>query len=252
MGTFIITVNIVLLIVFVLFALNGAFLSFITLVNYRRKNTPLSVYSDDKLPKVTVQIAVYNEVYVIRRAIDSVCQLDYPRDKLEVQVVDDSTDETVNDINKCISYWQKQGIDIKMFHRTNRQEFKAGALREALAQAKGDFISVFDADFVPSKDFLRNHIHYFTDPNVGFVQSIWKHLNEHQSLLHRLQALYLDGYLGVEYFARYKLKCFFAFTGTAGTWRRKALEDSGNWQGDTLMECLDMSYIHLDGASYSS
>lgn len=242
MGTLIVTINILFLVVFVFFAFNGTFLSLVTLRNFRKKSVPLRRFTDEELPIVTVQIAVFNEVYVINRAIDAVCRFDYPTDRLEVQVVDDSTDETLRVVNERVAHWKEKGIDIKVCHRVNRREFKAGALREALAQAKGEFVSVFDADFVPEPDFLRNHIHYFTDANVGFVQSIWKHRNENQSLLHRLQALYLDGYLGVEYFARYKEHWFFAFTGTAGTWRREAIESSGDWQGDTLMECLDMSY----------
>ncbi|MGH9163144.1 MAG: cellulose synthase family protein [Vicinamibacteraceae bacterium] len=194
------------------------------------------------LPRVTVQLPIYNEMYVVNRLVDAVCALDYPRELLEIQVLDDSTDETRDIAELAVRRYAAQGANIKYFHRTNRTGFKAGALEEGLKHAEGELIAIFDADFVPSRDFLQRTLARFTDPNVGMVQARWGHLNADYSLLTRVQAIMLDGHFVLEHGARNRWGCFFNFNGTAGIWRRAAIEDAGGWQHDTLTEDLDLSY----------
>lgn len=196
----------------------------------------------DYEPVVTVQLPLYNEMYVVERLIDAVVQLDYPKDKLEIQVLDDSTDETCQIARQRVEYYRQQGYDIHYIHRHNRQGYKAGALRHGLALARGEFIAIFDADFIPQRDFLRKTLPYFADPNVGMVQTRWEHLNEDYSFLTRAQALALDGHFVIEQQVRYKAGFFINFNGTAGVWRRTCIEDAGNWHTDTLAEDLDLSY----------
>jgi cellulose synthase/poly-beta-1,6-N-acetylglucosamine synthase-like glycosyltransferase len=194
------------------------------------------------LPRVTVQLPIYNEMYVVNRLIGAVCALDYPRDLLEIQVLDDSTDETTDIAHACVDRWREQGVDVSYVHRTNRRGFKAGALENGLALAKGEFVAVFDADFVPDADFLRRTIHFFTDPKVGMVQVRWEHLNRGYSALTQAQGILLDAHFVIEHSARNRSGAFFNFNGTAGVWRREAIQSAGGWQHDTLTEDLDLSY----------
>jgi cellulose synthase/poly-beta-1,6-N-acetylglucosamine synthase-like glycosyltransferase len=196
----------------------------------------------EELPRVTIQLPMYNEMYVAKRLIDAVVKMDYPRDLLEIQVLDDSTDETVTIASRCVDYYREQGLDISYLHRQNRKGYKAGALEEGMRVAKGEFIAVFDADFLPYKDFLKNTIHFFTAANVGMVQMRWSHLNRKYSLITNLQSIFLDGHFVIEHTARNRSGRFFNFNGTAGIWRKTAIVDGGGWQHDTLTEDLDLSY----------
>ncbi len=196
----------------------------------------------EQLPRVTVQIPAYNEMYVIERVIDAVCSFDYPSDRLDIQVLDDSTDETQKIARNAVERWRNLGLDIHYIHRDDRTGFKAGALENGLRTAKGEFIAVFDADFVPEPDFLQKAIHYFTDPKVGVVQGRWEHLNREYSFLTKTQAIFLDGHFMLESYTRFLSGRFFNFNGTAGILRRKAIEEAGGWEHDTLTEDLDLSY----------
>ncbi len=207
-----------------------------------RNKKPARRPSPENAPVVTVQLPVFNELYVVERLIDAVCAMDYPRDRLEIQVLDDSTDETVDVTAAAVAAKQALGFDIKQIRRTNRVGFKAGALREGLAAARGDFIAIFDADFVPRPDFLTETLAHFTDDRIGMVQTRWEHLNTEYSMLTRAQAIALDGHFVIEQSVRNKAGFFINFNGTAGIWRRTCIEDSGNWQDDTLTEDLDLSY----------
>ena len=207
-----------------------------------RKQTPQPARQLDPLPKVTVQLPLYNEMYVAERLLDAVVALDYPKDKLEVQVLDDSTDETTDIVARKAAELRRQGFDVIHIHRTNRRGFKAGALENGLQSATGEFIAVFDADFVPQSSLLQSTIHYFSDPQVGMIQTRWGHLNEQYSVLTRLQSIIIDGHFLIEQTARARSGRFFTFNGTAGIWRRSCIESAGGWQHDTLAEDLDLSY----------
>jgi cellulose synthase/poly-beta-1,6-N-acetylglucosamine synthase-like glycosyltransferase len=193
-------------------------------------------------PAVTVQLPIYNEMYVVDRLIDAVCALDYPKEKLEIQVLDDSTDETRDIAELAVRRQAARGFDIKYLHRTDRTGFKAGALEAALKVARGRFIAIFDADFVPPSDFLVRTVPYFENPRLALVQARWGHLNRDYSLLTQIQAILLDGHFVLEHGGRNRSGCFFNFNGTAGVWRREAIGDAGGWQHDTLTEDLDLSY----------
>jgi len=196
-----------------------------------------------EFPVVTIQLPIYNEIYVVRRLIQATCQIEYPKEKLEIQILDDSTDETTELVAELVKEKSQQGLDIKHVRRGNRKGFKAGALREGLKTARGDYIAIFDADFVPKKDFLMKTIpHFFTDPRIGMVQTRWEHLNDTYSLLTRAQALALDGHFVIEQTVRNKAGLFINFNGTGGVWRKSCIEDAGNWHDDTLTEDLDLSY----------
>ncbi|HEX9243847.1 MAG TPA: cellulose synthase family protein [Anaeromyxobacter sp.] len=195
-----------------------------------------------KLPRVTIQLPIFNELCVTERLIDAVARIEYPRDLLEIQVLDDSTDETQQIARACVERHRAAGLDMVYVHRTNRQGFKAGALEHGLTTAKGELVAIFDADFVPEADFLRRSVHHFTDPEVGLVQARWGHLNREYSLLTQVQAIFLDGHFVIEHGARSRSGRFFNFNGTAGIWRRQAIVDGGGWQHDTLTEDLDLSY----------
>ncbi len=196
----------------------------------------------ENLPVVTVQLPVYNERYVVERLIRSVCEIDYPRELLEVQVLDDSTDETRGIATKLVEEYQASGVDACYIHRENRVGFKAGALDEGLQQAKGEFVAIFDADFVPNPDFLLSTIAQFNNPEIGMVQTRWGHINRNYSLLTKVQSMFLDGHFIIEHTARNRSGRFFNFNGTAGIWRKQAIVDAGGWQHDTLTEDLDLSY----------
>jgi cellulose synthase/poly-beta-1,6-N-acetylglucosamine synthase-like glycosyltransferase len=193
-------------------------------------------------PDVTVQLPLYNERWVAERLLRAVATLDYPRQRLHVQVLDDSTDETTGIVAAVSAELRAGGLDVAVLHRDARPGFKAGALAAGLSTAPGDLLCVFDADFVPPRDFLRRVVPWFADPGVGMVQARWSHLNREASLLTRAQAVMLDGHFAIEHAARHRSGCFFNFNGTAGVWRRAAIEAGGGWQADTLTEDLDLSY----------
>jgi len=205
-----------------------------------RLPTPKSRF--EQLPRVTIQLPIFNEMYVTERLIGAVAKIDYPRDLLEVQVLDDSTDETQGIARACVDRFRADGLDISYVHRTNRKGFKAGALENGLALATGELVAVFDADFIPEPDFLSRSVHFFTDEGVGMVQARWGHLNRDYSVLTQAQAILLDGHFVIEHTARNRSGRFFNFNGTAGIWRRIAISDGGGWQHDTLTEDLDLSY----------
>ncbi|MGA7720102.1 MAG: cellulose synthase family protein [Ignavibacteriaceae bacterium] len=204
------------------------------------KYTPKNDITPDY--KVTIQLPLFNELYVVERIINSVCEIDYPKENLEIQVLDDSTDETVQITNKIVEEKRKEGFDIKHIRRTNREGFKAGALKEAMKTAKGEFIAIFDADFIPQKEFLKKTLAFFTDEKVGMVQTRWEHINGDYSILTKAQALALDGHFVIEQTVRNKAGFFINFNGTGGVWRRSCIVDAGNWDGTTLTEDLDLSY----------
>ena len=207
-----------------------------------RKITPKPAGEFDNLPMVTIQLPFYNEMYVVQRLIDHTAQIDYPKDKLEIQVLDDSTDETTEIARERVEFHRKNGINIELIHRDNRQGFKAGALEVGMKKAKGEFLAIFDADFIPPPDFLKNTIHYFTDPVIAMVQARWGHINEKFSLITKIQSIFLDGHFVVEHTARNRTGRFFNFNGTGGIWRKEAILDAGGWHFDTLTEDLDLSY----------
>jgi len=197
----------------------------------------------ETLPVVTVQLPVFNERVVVERLIDAACRLDWPADCLQVQVLDDSTDDTVVFSRAAAARWRERGVDVTVLHRTERVGFKAGALAAGTRVAKGEFLAVFDADFIPTPDFLRRVMpHLAGSPDVGMVQARWGHLNEHSSLLTRLEAVLLDGHFVLEHTARHRSGRFFNFNGTAGVWRRSCIAEAGGWHHDTLTEDLDLSY----------
>ena len=193
-------------------------------------------------PRVTVQLPIYNERYVIERLVDAVAQFDYPRELLDIQVLDDSTDETQEVARNCVERYQQLGLPISYIHRDNREGFKAGALQEGLKVARGEHIAIFDADFIPPADFLRNTVPYFADAKLAMVQTRWSYINRNYSKLTEVEAVLLDGHFVIEHSARYRSGLFFNFNGTAGIWRRAAIEDAGGWQHDTLTEDTDLSY----------
>src|SRR3954469_14421358 len=207
-----------------------------------RKRAPVPVSRFEQLPKVTVQLPIFNEIYVVQRLLRSVSELDYPRDRLQIQVLDDSTDETRDITAKCTEELRSRGFNVDLIQRVDRTGFKAGALATGLDQAEGEFVCILDADFVPNPDLLMRTVHFFTDPKVGMIQTRWGHLNRGYSLLTRVQAMFLDGHLLLEQTARSRSGRFFNFNGTAGLWRRSCIEDAGGWQHDTLTEDLDLSY----------
>ena len=196
----------------------------------------------NEIPIVTIQLPVYNEFYVMERLLDNIAKLDYPSDKLEIQVLDDSTDESTAVTATHIANLRKNGVDITHICRSNREGFKAGALKEGLKVAKGEFIAIFDADFLPRKDWLKKTIPYFKDTSIGVVQTRWGHINRDYSLLTRVQAFALDAHFTLEQVGRNIKGHFINFNGTAGIWRKACILDAGNWEGDTLTEDLDLSY----------
>ncbi|MFQ5807088.1 MAG: cellulose synthase family protein [Phycisphaerae bacterium] len=207
----------------------------------RRKGPQLTARFRE-LPPVTVQLPMFNERFVARRIIEQACRIDYPREKLEIQVLDDSTDETTQIAQDTVARMRAAGHNIVYLHRTDRTGYKAGALEAATSVARGEFILIFDADFVPPPDILKNTIHYFADPKVAMVQTRWDHLNRSASILTQAQAILLDGHFVIEHTARNRTGRYMNFNGTAGIWRKMAIADAGGWQHDTLTEDLDLSY----------
>lgn len=203
---------------------------------------PTRIYEERELPRVTVQLPIYNELYVVERLIRAVTKIDYPRASLEIQVLDDSTDETRHVAEREVERYRRAGFDIHYIHRDDRTGFKAGALENGMNRATGDFLLIFDADFVPKPDCVRKMVHYFNDPLVACVQMRWSHINASYNLLTRLQTILIDGHFVIEQTVRNRAGGFFNFNGTAGIWRKKAIEGSGGWQHDTLTEDTDLSF----------
>ncbi len=196
----------------------------------------------EELPTVTVQLPVFNELHVVERLLTSVARLDYPKDKLQIQLLDDSTDETTEIARTEIDKLKAQGFDAELIHREDRTGFKAGALENGLKTSTGEYVFILDADFVPNPDVLRETIHYFTDDQIGLIQTRWGHLNRNYNLLTRVQAMFLDGHLELEQTARNRSGRFFTFNGTGGIWRKQCIIDAGGWEHDTLTEDMDLSY----------
>src|SRR5215469_5282428 len=211
-------------------------------VKYRKRHNPEPPRRFTDLPRVTVQLPIFNEQFVIDRLIEAVCAMEYPREKLEIQVLDDSTDETQQVASAIVDRYAALGHPIVYIHRQNRHGFKAGALDAGLKVTPGEFIAIFDADFVPPPDWLMRVIHHFAEPEIGMVQTRWTHLNRDYSLLTQIEAILLDGHFVLEHGSRARAQQFFNFNGTAGMWRRQAIIDAGGWQHDTLTENTDLSY----------
>ena len=203
---------------------------------------PKARFAEEDLPVITVQLPLFNEMYVVSRLVKAVTEIDYPREKLQIQVLDDSTDETVKIAEATVAKYAELGFDIQYIHRTDRTGFKAGALENGLQHARGDLLAIFDADFVPKPDCLRKLVDFFTDPAVGCAQMRWSHINANYNLLTKLQTIMLDGHFVVEQTTRNRTGGFFNFNGTAGIWRRNAIAMSGGWQHDTLTEDTDLSF----------
>ncbi|MBL4700544.1 MAG: glycosyltransferase family 2 protein [Phycisphaeraceae bacterium] len=230
-------------IVLLLIAFYGLHRYMLVITYYRnRHKTPQLNQRFETLPKVTVQLPMFNEGNVAARVIDAACHMDYPSDRLQIQVVDDSTDESALIARQHCESWQKRGIDIQYVHRVHRKGYKAGALREAMTSATGEFIAIFDADFIPPVNFLKDTVHHFTNEKIGMVQARWGHLNREDTLLTRAQAIFLDGHFLIEHAARSLSGRWMNFNGTAGLWRRQAIDDAGGWEDDTLTEDMDLSY----------
>jgi cellulose synthase/poly-beta-1,6-N-acetylglucosamine synthase-like glycosyltransferase len=209
---------------------------------YKKNYNPNPPNHFDELPRVTVQLPIYNEQFVIDRLVEAICAMEYPNDKLEIQVLDDSTDETQEVAAAIVARYAALGHPISYIHRSNRHGFKAGALDAGLKVAKGEFVAIFDADFVPPTDWLMKVIHHFAEPHIGMVQTRWSHLNRNYSMLTQIEAILLDGHFVLEHGARTRTDDFFNFNGTAGMWRIQAIADGGGWQHDTLTEDTDLSY----------
>ena len=207
-----------------------------------RRNVPGPPPEIASWPKVTVQLPIYNERYVTERLVEAIAQFDYPRELLQIQVLDDSTDDTQLIARECVERYRCLGVPVEYIHRDNRQGFKAGALQQGLASASGEFVAIFDADFIPPADFLRRTVPYFTDPKLAMVQTRWSYINRNYSALTEVEAILLDGHFAIEHSSRFRSGVFFNFNGTAGVWRRAAIDDAGGWQHDTLTEDTDLSY----------
>ncbi|MEN3323071.1 cellulose synthase family protein [Mariniflexile soesokkakense] len=235
------TISLLLIFMYALAQLN-------LLLNYlasKRKvdNSPKFDFSNpEEIPFVTIQLPVYNEMYVMERLLDNIAKIDYPNDKLEIQVLDDSTDETVETTRAHVEKLAATGLDIHHITRIDRTGFKAGALKEGLVIAKGEFIAIFDSDFLPQTDWLKRTVPYFKDEQIGVVQTRWGHLNRNYSILTKIQAFALDAHFTLEQVGRNSKGHFINFNGTAGLWRKTCIYDAGNWEGDTLTEDLDLSY----------
>ena len=207
-----------------------------------KRSTSHTFMEEPNLPFITIQLPIFNEKYVVERLIDNVLLLDYPRDKYEVQVLDDSTDDTINITMAKVAHYKSLGFNIECLTRLDRSGYKAGALKAATTSAKGEFIVIFDADFLPNPDFLKLTIPAFQDPKIGVVQTRWEHLNQHYSLLTEMQAFQLNVHFTIEQKGRYEAEYLLQFNGTAGIWRKSCIDDAGGWEADTLTEDLDLSY----------
>ncbi len=228
------------LIILAVYGWHRYYLVYLYMRNRTNEPKPLSPLAP--APVVTIQLPLYNEMYVADRLIEAVCRIEYPRELLEIQVLDDSTDETRSVAELAVRRAAAQGVDIKYYHRADRTGYKAGALEAGLKVARGEFVGIFDADFIPEPDFLVKLMPHFGDPKVAMVQARWGHINQDYSLLTKIQSILLDGHFVLEHGARHRAGRFFNFNGTAGVWRRAAIADAGGWQHDTLTEDLDLSY----------
>ena len=226
--------------VLAIFGLHKFFL--LHIYNSCKKRTVKNPPKPASWPLVTVQLPIYNEKYVLKRLIRSIISFDYPKDKLNIQVLDDSTDSTSKLAERIVRFLTDKGFNIEYIRRSNRGGFKAGALEYGLKKSVAEYIAIFDADFVPNPDFLKKTLPYLLQPGIGMVQTRWGHINREYSLLTRLQAILLDAHFLIEHLARHRTGKFFNFNGTAGIWRRQAIIDAGGWQHDTLTEDLDLSY----------
>ncbi|MDB4965530.1 MAG: hypothetical protein JWN44_1219 [Myxococcales bacterium] len=235
-----ITAYLVVLLTLAMYGFHRSMLMYLYFRSRGADPSPLKNFTE--LPVVTVQLPLFNEMYVAPRLLEAIALLGYPRDKLEIQVLDDSTDETQELCRTKIEELRATGLDIVYIHRTDRTGFKAGALEHGMKTAKGEFIMVFDADFLPPPDIIDRTVHFFTNDTVGMVQVRWDHVNRDYSRLTELQAMMLDGHFVIEHTARHRSGRFFNFNGTAGIWRRSAIEDAGGWSHDTLTEDMDLSY----------
>ncbi|MEY5012734.1 MAG: hypothetical protein RLY69_449 [Verrucomicrobiota bacterium] len=213
---------------------------FLYLKHARKRPEPLSRF--EELPVVTVQLPVFNEMHVVDRLLNAVAALDYPKDKLQIQLLDDSTDQTVDICRDGIDRLKALGFDAEHIHRSDRTGFKAGALENGTRTAKGEFLLILDADFVPNPDLLQKTIHFFSDEKIGLIQTRWGHLNRCYNVLTRIQAMFLDGHMELEQTARNRSGRFFTFNGTGGIWRKSCITDAGGWEHDTLTEDMDLSY----------
>jgi cellulose synthase/poly-beta-1,6-N-acetylglucosamine synthase-like glycosyltransferase len=237
---FILIPYLAILTVLAFYGMHRYHLVFLYLKNKHRKTVPPGTF--ESLPKVTIQLPIYNEMYVVERLVDAACRIRYPKDLLEIQILDDSTDGTNEIAAECAERMKSEGFDIHHIRRTNRMGFKAGALENGLKTATGKFIAIFDADFIPAPNFLEDVIQHFTDPKVGMIQVRWGHINREYSLLTQVESVVLDGHFVIEHAGRHLSGRFFNFNGTAGIWRREAIETAGGWQHDTLTEDTDLSY----------
>jgi cellulose synthase/poly-beta-1,6-N-acetylglucosamine synthase-like glycosyltransferase len=228
------------LVILAVFGLHRYIMVFLYFKHRERRALPMPL--PERLPRVTVQLPLYNEMYVVDRLLDSVCRIRYPRELLEIQILDDSTDDTVTIVRAAAERYRAKGFDIQYIHRDDRRGYKAGALEEGLKVAKGEFVLIFDADFVAPADILEKTLGHFADPTVGMVQGRWGHINRDYSVLTQVQSILLDGHFILEHGGRNRSGRFFNFNGTAGVWRRQAIVDGGGWQHDTLTEDLDLSY----------
>ncbi|MEZ4803598.1 MAG: glycosyltransferase family 2 protein [Gelidibacter sp.] len=235
------TVAIVLIFMYALAQLNLLF-NYLTSKNSDDDSEIFDFSNPDEVPFVTIQLPVFNEMYVMDRLLDNIALIDYPKDKLEIQVLDDSTDETVKTTFEHVEKLKQTGLDITHICRTDRSGFKAGALKEGLKIAKGEFVAIFDADFLPEPNWLKKTIPYFKDSQIGVVQTRWGHINRNYSTLTKIQAFALDAHFTLEQVGRNSKGHFINFNGTAGVWRKTCIIDAGNWEGDTLTEDLDLSY----------
>tara|TARA_R110002049_G_scaffold279949_2_gene459106 strand:+ start:804 stop:2294 length:1491 start_codon:yes stop_codon:yes gene_type:complete len=242
--TTIIVIYTISLILIFLYALAQLNLLFNYLSSKRKKDDSpkFDLSNPNEVPYITIQLPVYNEMYVMERLLDNIALIEYPKDKLEIQVLDDSTDETVESTRKHVEKIQATGLDIKHITRTDRSGYKAGALKEGLKIAKGEFIAIFDSDFLPKTDWLYRTVPYFKDKKIGVVQTRWTHINRNYSILTKIQAFALDAHFTLEQTGRNSKGHFINFNGTAGLWRKTCIIDAGNWEGDTLTEDLDLSY----------
>ena len=235
------SISLVLIFLYALAQLNLLF-NYLSAQKKEDRSPQFNLSKSKEVPFVTIQLPVFNEMYVMERLLENIVKLKYPKEKLEIQVLDDSTDESVKTTAAHIKKLQERGVDIQHICRTNRQGFKAGALKEGLETTKGEIIAIFDADFLPDEDWLLKTVPYFKDKKIGVVQTRWGHINRNYSTLTKIQAFALDAHFTLEQVGRNSKGHFINFNGTAGLWRKECIYDAGNWEGDTLTEDLDLSY----------
>ncbi len=237
---FVLVLYLSILVILAIYGVHRYHLVYLYLKNKDRITKPKAILQTK--PRVTIQLPIYNELYVVERLVEAACNIRYPRELLEIQVLDDSTDDTVGIAAACVAKYRAAGVNIQHIHRDNRKGFKAGALENGLRFATGEFIAIFDADFIPAPTFLEDVIDYFSDAQVGMVQTRWGHINREYSFLTQVESVILDGHFVIEHGGRHLSGRFFNFNGTGGIWRRTAIESAGGWQHDTLTEDTDLSY----------